>query len=89
MYLYISGKIRYWNSKVAQSRKARWVSPNPRARPIDIETAGFALLYYSLEKNYQGGMNVLRWLITQRNPNGGFQSTQVSIEMIVLISWGK
>lgn len=81
--------MRYLNSNVGQSRKARWVSPNPRARPIDIETAGFALLYYSLEKNYQGGINVLRWLISQRNPNGGFQSTQVSIKTIVLISWGQ
>lgn len=70
--------MKCWDSNLKKTTQGKWVSPNPRARPLDIETAAYALLYYSLDKNINNGLQVLRWLITQRNPNGGFSSTQVS-----------
>ncbi|KAJ8318519.1 hypothetical protein KUTeg_003610 [Tegillarca granosa] len=69
-------KMKCWDSNLKKTTQGKWVSPNPRARPIDIETAAYALLYYSLDKDITNGLKVLRWLITQRNPNGGFASTQ-------------
>lgn len=48
-----------------------------RARPIDIHVTSYALLVYSARGLLQEGMEVLHWLTRQRNPYGGFASTQV------------
>lgn len=70
----------FWqdNSNVIYKQKLSWQSPNPRARPIDIETSAYALLYLSEKKDATQGMKILNWLVSQRNPQGGFSSTQVN-----------
>lgn len=60
-------------------QKLRWQSPNPRARPVDIETSAYALLYLAEKNDLSQGMKIVNWLVSQRNPNGGFSSTQVSL----------
>uniref|UniRef100_A0A194ALA9 Putative CD109 antigen-like protein n=1 Tax=Pinctada fucata TaxID=50426 RepID=A0A194ALA9_PINFU len=67
----------------------RWQSPNPRASPIDIETASYALLYLSENNMVEDAMRVTKWLTSQRNPTGGFttsQDTVVSLEALSKIS---
>jgi len=37
----------------------------------------YALLVYSLNQDVDGAVPIAKWIIAQRNPNGGFSSTQV------------
>jgi len=47
----------------------------------------YALLTYALQNDASGSLPVAKWLIAQRNPNGGFVSTQVGpIEVHSLFS---
>jgi len=38
----------------------------------------YALLIYSLSEDVSGAVPIAKWIIAQRNPNGGFSSTQVA-----------
>ncbi|KAK3098083.1 hypothetical protein FSP39_015956, partial [Pinctada imbricata] len=55
-------------------------SPNVRADPVDIETSAYVMLYYTKNKEYIKGQNILKWILKQRNANGGFSSTQVKMQ---------
>ncbi|KAK7096877.1 hypothetical protein V1264_003921 [Littorina saxatilis] len=58
---------------------SRWRPTHVRARPIDIHVTSYALLVYSARGLLQEGMEVLHWLTRQRNPYGGFASTQDTV----------
>lgn len=49
-----------------------------RARALDIETTAYVLLSYALRRDTENGIQVMRWLATQRNEFGGYISTQVN-----------
>ncbi|KAK3099668.1 hypothetical protein FSP39_007760 [Pinctada imbricata] len=82
------GGMLRWNEKcnsLCDSIEASWKSPNPRAQPIEIETASYALLYLSETGKIEDGMKITKWLTSQRNPTGGYstsQDTVVSIEAL-------
>ncbi|KAK3100462.1 hypothetical protein FSP39_020445 [Pinctada imbricata] len=61
-------------------------NPNPRASPIDIETTSYALLYLSEKGNVGKGSMILKWLVSQRNPTGGFSSTQDTVVSLYALS---
>ncbi|GMT28413.1 hypothetical protein PFISCL1PPCAC_19710 [Pristionchus fissidentatus] len=48
-------------------------------RPVDVETTGYALLTYMLNKMTEEAVPVVRWLTQQRNALGGFSSTQDTV----------
>jgi len=50
----------------------------------DTETTVYALLFYAERKDADNGLKIVKWLVEQRNPNGGFGSTQVCL--LVLFS---
>lgn len=47
----------------------------------DIEMTAYGLLKYAKKKDIQGGYPVLAWLLSKRNEQGGFQSSQVSLNI--------
>lgn len=51
--------------------------PKDQAKAVDIETTAYALLSLGVQKDLEGGLPVLKWVTSQRNPEGGFSSTQV------------
>jgi len=53
----------------------------------DIETTAYALLFYAERKDAGKGLKIVTWLVEQRNPNGGFGSTQVCFN-VVCINYG-
>ena len=55
----------------------RWSPPKTKARAIDVEMTSYVLLGYNIKGDTPNGIKVLRWLGSQRNPRGGFISTQV------------
>lgn len=89
------GKYLFWqnNGNRVYKQKLSWQSPNPRARPIDIETSAYALLYLAEKKDMSQGIKIVNWLVSQRNPQGGYSSTQVQLnaqdvhKQLVLISF--
>ena len=53
-----------------------------RSRPCDIETTAYALLALTCQGDIWYSVNSARWLLEQRNPRGGFRSTQVCIWVV-------
>lgn len=47
-------------------------------KSLEIETAGYVLLAHANENDINAALPVMKWLIQQRSPYGGFISTQVS-----------
>lgn len=43
----------------------------------DIETTAYALLTYMALGHHSKALPIVQWLVSQRNPTVGFQSTQV------------
>lgn len=80
--------MMYWK-KGCKGRCKRavepWQSPNPRAQPIDIETASYALLYLTEGAMIEDAMKVTKWLTSQRNPTGGFTTSQVLVWILFFI----
>ena len=54
-----------------------WQPPKPSVRALDVEMTAYALLAYNQRDDTINGLRVLKWLGRQRNPYGGFISTQV------------
>ncbi|XP_062578542.1 CD109 antigen-like [Saccostrea cucullata] len=83
-----SGGYLFWqdNGNKMYKQKLSWHSPNPRARPIDIETSAYALLYLTERRDVTEGMKILKWLVSQRNPEGGFTSTQDTVVSLHALS---
>ncbi|VDI76659.1 CD109 antigen [Mytilus galloprovincialis] len=68
----VKGDTKYWNNSPSPA-------PGKYRSPIDIEMTAYALLTYAHLKSTGDGSDVLRWLVTQRNSNGGFMSTQDTV----------
>uniref|UniRef100_T1IYG2 TEP1-F n=1 Tax=Strigamia maritima TaxID=126957 RepID=T1IYG2_STRMM len=80
-----AGEFRYWK-KNASAETAETIK---LATPIDIEMTAYALMSYVLRNDLSGSILIMKWLITQRNVNGGFQSTQdtvVGIQALTMLA---
>lgn len=82
------GQHLFWQNQgnTVYKQKLGWQSPNPRARPVDIETSAYALLYLAEKKDMSQGMKIVHWLVSQRNPQGGFGSTQDTVVSLHALS---
>ena len=54
-----------------------WPRPYHQAGASNIEMTAYGLLVYNEDHKLIEGIPILKWLASQRNPNGGFASTQV------------
>lgn len=76
--------MKHWEKAVAESdEKSPW---NQQPNAINIEMSS-----YALKALLAGGLDtdaipVMKWLVTQRNENGGFQSTQDTVVGIQALS---
>ena len=52
---------------------------NQRAPAKDIEATAYALLFYLSQGKVVESLQIVKWLVSQRNPRGGYLSTQVSL----------
>ncbi|KAL5011374.1 hypothetical protein ScPMuIL_009925 [Solemya velum] len=72
------GAGKHWHKHVPEPRYY-WSPPHLQSRPIDIEITSYALLTYARLKDFTNGWPLLTWIVSQRNSNGGFASTQDTI----------
>lgn len=67
----------YWKKPIPESEKA-----NPwfyRPFTVNVEMTSYALQAFIEAGRSVEGISIMKWLITQRNKNGGFQSTQDTV----------
>jgi len=74
----------HWEKEMSSAEKTGagggWRPPYTQSRSVDIEMTAYALLVYSSNRDLSGAVAIAKWIIAQRNPNGGFASTQVMIQ---------
>ncbi|GFR94590.1 thioester-containing protein [Elysia marginata] len=72
------GGMRYWhNEEAPKARQGPWRSPHG-TKAVDTEMTSYVLLAYAVKADIVGGKGIMQWVAQQRNPNGGFTSTQTT-----------
>ncbi|KAH9490190.1 hypothetical protein Btru_043914, partial [Bulinus truncatus] len=76
----MAGSLMYWsaNSTIEeeQNKFVRWRPLQIQARPIDILITSYASLTYTSLDRVDEALPTIKWLVSQKNANGGFVSTQ-------------
>lgn len=77
--------VKWWSKPIPKDDK------NPHyslPRSVDVEMTSYALLSYLRRNLVADAIPVMKWLVKQRNTEGGFASTQVStiIQSLLLFS---
>ncbi|XP_023714120.1 CD109 antigen isoform X3 [Cryptotermes secundus] len=72
-----SGDLKWWRKPIGvDDQKNPWYGlPNS----VDVEMTAYGLLTYLQRGLVQDALPVMKWLITQRNEQGGFASTQDTV----------
>jgi len=74
---------KHWEKDTSSAKETAdagvWRPPYRQSRSVDIEMTAYALLVHSVNRDVSGAVPIAKWIIAQRNPNGGFSSTQVII----------
>ncbi|KAF6025639.1 A2ML1 [Bugula neritina] len=80
----VDGSLTYWKANENEPAEPiiHWWYYRPRS--ADTETTAYALLTklntrLSVQQKISEGLSIVRWLSTQRNPWGGFGSTQDTV----------
>ena len=68
--------MKYWKSKPDEDT-GKWTSPYGKPKTYDVELASYVLLVYAEKKDLTEALPIAKWLLSQRNAQGGFASTQV------------
>jgi CD109 antigen len=66
---------KWWSKPVPKDDKNPWYS---LSRSADVEMTSYALLTYLRRDQLSDATSIMKWLVKQRNVEGGFSSTQVS-----------
>ena len=74
----VTDGMKHWHKAQTQSSSHYWSPPHRQSNPIDIEMTSYALLVYAANNQFTDGLPVMKWITSQRNPHGGFSSTQVT-----------
>lgn len=70
----------FWRESSPVVRRQNFArTQQSRAPARDIETTAYALLTYIALGHHAQGLPIVKWLVSQRNPQGGFSSTQVRL----------
>lgn len=72
-----SGDMKWWSKPIGMDdKKNPWYGlPNS----VDVEMTAYGLLIYLQRGLVQEALPIMKWLITQRNEQGGFASTQDTV----------
>ncbi|KAK3100032.1 hypothetical protein FSP39_013711 [Pinctada imbricata] len=74
------GGMKYWKKPVTAEKKWKsWAPVKDRPKAVDVETTAYVLLIYALKGDKVNAIPIMRWIAAQRNPEGGFVSTQDTV----------
>ncbi|VDI72534.1 Hypothetical predicted protein [Mytilus galloprovincialis] len=89
-YSYTEDGTKYWKLPDNAANKIqpyrRWAPPKVKVRALDIEITSYVLLIYNKRNDIKNGVQVVKWLNKQKNPFGGFISTQDTVIAIQAIT---
>ncbi|XP_054003817.1 CD109 antigen-like isoform X1 [Hylaeus anthracinus] len=69
--------LKWWSKPVLKDDKNPWYS---LPRPVDVEMTSYTLLTYIVRNNpISDSIAIMKWLVKQRNAEGGFASTQDTV----------
>ncbi|XP_078044261.1 thioester-containing protein 1 allele R1 isoform X3 [Augochlora pura] len=68
--------LKWWSKPVPKDDKNPWYS---LPRPVDVEMTSYALLTYLKRNLVTDSIALMKWLVKQRNAEGGFASTQDTV----------
>lgn len=73
----IVGDKKYWDKPIppSESKNIWYTKPNS----VNTEMTAYGLLAIMESGHYTEGLPFTRWLLSQRNDHGGFQSTQDTV----------
>ncbi|XP_062505913.1 alpha-2-macroglobulin-like protein 1 isoform X2 [Corticium candelabrum] len=78
---------RYWQYTLSPTCENKWAwSYYCRSSSCDVETSAYALLAFANRGNIAYSLRIVRWLLEQRNPRGGFKSTQDTVVALQALS---
>ena len=78
--------MTHWHQKTTpvSSSSHHWTPPHQQGNPVDIEMTSYALLVFATKSEFTHGLPLMKWISKQRNPRGGFSSTQVYYKEYIL-----
>lgn len=82
----VEGGFKYWHKATTQTDQTTYWQRPSGAGARDVEMTSYALLTYAADNNFIGGLDVMKWVASQRNPNGGYSSTQDTILALQALS---
>lgn len=71
--------IKWWSKPIPANDKNPWYHSLPRS--VDVEMTSYTLLTYIRRNLVADSIPIMKWLVKQRNAEGGFASTQVNIKI--------
>ncbi|XP_046546347.1 CD109 antigen-like isoform X2 [Haliotis rubra] len=82
------GDVKFWTATKTTSfpKRQPWSRQKRFSSPIDIETTAYVLLSHVVRGELGEGLKVMKWIVRQRNPNGGFTSTQDTVIALEALS---
>ncbi|XP_033743834.1 CD109 antigen-like [Pecten maximus] len=63
-----------------------WSPPHQQSKPVDIEMTSYGLMVFAQNSQFSEGIPFMKWITKQRNPNGGFSSTQDTVVALQALS---
>nr|ADA77517.1 thioester-containing protein-F [Azumapecten farreri] len=73
--------MTHWHEpeSAAPSTGHYWSPPHQQSKPVDIEMTSYGLMVFAHNSQFTEGLPFMKWITKQRNPNGGFSSTQDTV----------
>ncbi|XP_043259825.1 CD109 antigen-like isoform X1 [Colletes gigas] len=68
--------LKWWSKPIPKDDKNPWYS---LPRPVDVEMTSYTLLTYLRRNAVTDSIPIMKWLVKQRNAEGGFASTQDTV----------
>ncbi|XP_046559047.1 pregnancy zone protein-like [Haliotis rubra] len=79
----VNGSLMHWETRKDANRQRSYYY---RASALNVETTAYALLAYLEEDDLESSLKIVKWLQKQRNPQGGFASTQDTVVALDALS---
>ncbi|XP_064610073.1 CD109 antigen-like [Liolophura sinensis] len=80
---------KHWEGPIASKTtniRKFWRAPSRQSPAIAIETTAYGLLSYAEKRDLVAGLDILKWITSQRNAHGGFSSTQDTVVALQALS---
>jgi hypothetical protein len=77
LVLLLIGGMKFWTKSDVPTNSNHDPWEKDKGKALSVELSAYAMLALSAADNRKDGLMVLKWLTSQRNPQGGYSSTQV------------